>query len=324
MRRLSPELDLPALARWVYCALLCVATSASALLLTASNVAADALSIDTFEYNVVEWTPDAGTFPGSYLRENGDYTLRPSGQSADGLLITAGPGPFERWDELWYRSAARLNGGGKIGLTARYDLATDSGYAGWLDSSGQLELLRLDHGQATVLKAASTLNLFPAGAELWLELSLWNNELSFSAGSAQNQILARISAVDANYGEGQAGLVFQGAAPESAGVFHEVSWSSKYLFPGDVDWNRTVDLTDFGLFKLAFGNYNDSNPADFSGDNKVDLTDFGMLKDHFGESAGPEFAAVPEPRALSLSLAALAAIAVLAVGRRGCAAPLVR
>ena len=293
-----------------------VAIGGAALLLGAANAGASSPTIHDFKYGVEGWTPDLDPFPGNYGLANGDYTLQATESSVDGTLLTVGPELFDRWDRLWYRSAARLDGSGKIGLAAHYDLQADSGYAGWLDSSGKLELLRLDQGQATVLKTEPTAGLFSPGSELWLELSLWNGELAFAAGVEPERVLAQVSTTDDAYVAGQAGLVFQSAAAESVAAFHEVSWLSRYLFPGDTDGSRTVDLTDFGLFKLAFGQINSGTPADFNLDNRVDLADFGLLKNNFGKSAGSHPAAVPEPSAAVLCAAGLATFGAGRLRRR--------
>jgi len=62
------------------------------------------------------------------------------------------------------------------------------------------------------------------------------------------------------------------------------------LIDGDVDGDRQVDLSDFGLLKKSFG----LTPAfrsqgDLNGDHKVDLSDFGVLKNNFGRQGNVEF-----------------------------------
>lgn len=285
---------------WLALALL--ASGAAALLLGSASAVADVIEIDSFEDgNVLGWRPDEATFPGSYVFESGDYVFQPDGLPGHETLLSVSPVFFERWSEFSARASARLVGAGKAGVAARYNAQADTGYAGWLNSSGRLELLRLDQGHATLLASHDTAGLFPAGSDVWLELSAWNDELTFSAGLASQYPLAQVSAVDPTYGAGQTGLIFEETASASAARFHEFSWISMYRFPGDIDENRAVDLSDFGILKSLFGREAFGGPdLDFSG--KVDLRDFGILKDNFGNSAGPR--PVPEPATAFLALLA--------------------
>ncbi len=63
------------------------------------------------------------------------------------------------------------------------------------------------------------------------------------------------------------------------------------LCDADFDQNGVCGLTDFGIFKSAFGSstgqplYNASADMDCNG--VVGLTDFGLLKIEFGTTAGP-------------------------------------
>lgn len=282
------------LARSAYCV--------AALLLGPSLAIADVVEVDRFEYgNILGWLPDEAKFPGNYLFESGDYVFQPDGLPGHKTLLSVSPIVFERWSEVSVGASATVVGAGKAGLAARYDAQADTGYAGSLDSSGRLELLRLDQEKATVLASNDTADLFPAGADVWLELSLWNDELTFSAGLASQHPLAQISAVDQTYGAGKAGLIFEESAPASAARFHEFSWISTYRFPGDIDHNRVVDLSDFGFLKAHFGESDVAGPdLDYNG--KVDLSDFRILKDNFGNSAGPR--PVSEPATALLALLA--------------------
>jgi hypothetical protein len=80
------------------------------------------------------------------------------------------------------------------------------------------------------------------------------------------------------------------------------------LLEGDVDGNRKVDLSDFGLLKGSFGLTSAfRSQGDLNGDRKVDLNDFGLLKSNFGQQASVEL----ETRG---ALAAASTIPPLAVG----------
>jgi hypothetical protein len=87
--------------------------------------------------------------------------------------------------------------------------------------------------------------------------------------------------------------------------------------PGDVNGDRQVDLSDFGLLKANFGTSGLNAPGDLNRNGSVELGDFGVLKQQFGRTQWPALGtpeAVPEPATWLLALAAAGAVA--AVGRR--------
>jgi len=53
----------------------------------------------------------------------------------------------------------------------------------------------------------------------------------------------------------------------------------------DLDGDLTVDLSDFSLFRSAFGTADPD--ADFDGDGAVDLSDFSTFREFFGSAPGP-------------------------------------
>jgi len=76
---------------------------------------------------------------------------------------------------------------------------------------------------------------------------------------------------------------------------------------GDANGDGAVDLGDFGLLKLAFGDAANKLPSDFDRDGQVGLSDFGILKANFGRTTGNSVN-VPEPATWLLAIVALAAL----------------
>lgn len=67
---------------------------------------------------------------------------------------------------------------------------------------------------------------------------------------------------------------------------------------GDANRDGQVDLSDFGILKLHFGQSPaDWSEGDFDSSGAVDLSDFGLLKANFGSRGA---ASVPEPAALAI------------------------
>jgi len=82
-------------------------------------------------------------------------------------------------------------------------------------------------------------------------------------------------------------------------ALYEILFHGHDAYPGDVDLDGKVDLTDFGKLKENFGTA--YGPADFDQNGKVDLTDFGILKENFGRTYPPQ-TAVPEPTTWALAM----------------------
>ncbi|MEM1013074.1 MAG: Ig-like domain-containing protein, partial [Planctomycetota bacterium] len=59
------------------------------------------------------------------------------------------------------------------------------------------------------------------------------------------------------------------------------------VLAGDANFDRTVDLADFGILRANFGSTNSLfAQGDFNYDGSVDLADFGLLRSSFGQTLG--------------------------------------
>lgn len=109
------------------------------------------------------------------------------------------------------------------------------------------------------------------------------------------------------------GQTFAGQGTDKDFVDYKLVVRLSERLPGDANFDRRVDLADFGIVKLHFGSGRFWNEGNFDGDQDVDLSDFAILKENFGSSA-----AVPEPTG---GVLAVLASAGLAFSRRGLASP---
>jgi hypothetical protein len=74
--------------------------------------------------------------------------------------------------------------------------------------------------------------------------------------------------------------------PENLWLYMNGYWPG---LAGDINGDARVDLSDFGLFKSAFGRgLAVGDPTDLDRNGRVDLSDFGLLKASFGAAAGAE------------------------------------
>ena len=86
----------------------------------------------------------------------------------------------------------------------------------------------------------------------------------------------------------------------------------KQWIPGDANADGQVNLADFSIFKIHYGEQVTWKEGDFNGDGVANLADMTILKANFGQTAGG--ATVPEPGALAILSAA--SLALLARRRR--------
>ncbi|MFO0896991.1 MAG: ELWxxDGT repeat protein [Pirellulales bacterium] len=78
---------------------------------------------------------------------------------------------------------------------------------------------------------------------------------------------------------------------------------------GDANFDRRVDLDDFGALKAAFGQAGGALPADFNQDGRVDLGDFGLFKAAFAAAGAPPGPENPETSGAAALDAAIREIA---------------
>jgi len=126
---------------------------------------------------------------------------------------------------------------------------------------------------------------------------------SFSAVVGQDQ--APKETGSAFYAEMPAGSFPTGPIPTFRVIWETLD--APYVAEnGDANQDGRVDLTDFGILKASFGqNVAFRQVADFDGNSVVNFDDFDRLKANFGWKAP---AAVPEPNALLLAFAGVAAL----------------
>ena len=108
----------------------------------------------------------------------------------------------------------------------------------------------------------------------------------------------------------EGGYVYDPDDPGGA-TKHGVTLGTLKGLKADLNRDGRVDLADFGALKAHFGLPGTLREGEFTRDRQIDLADFGVLKANFGRSA-----AAPEPSALALALAGLAAVCMGSNWRR--------
>lgn len=261
------------------------------------------------------WDITAAT-PGVYSATTGDYLLSapgdPDGEGGadfdDNSLIASVGGAFIFTDTYVRTQALVLPGpnegevGGTLGVFARYNPATVSGYAAILSNGSDLQLLKVVGGGAAEL---DSFNLdVDTAADAVIQLDVIGDLLNvyvWRPGTAK-PVDPIMTFNDSTFTSGRAGIVHNENDDNTIGVFRFATAQDTPLpdlVAGDYDCDRDVDGADFLLWQRDFGS-TINLAADGNGDLVVDGLDLDVWKASFGASATAAIAAVPEPSSLVL------------------------
>jgi hypothetical protein len=289
---------------------------ALAWLIVAPSVAGAAGWYDNFndgnaeDGSPVTWTyNDLGALPGIHSAATGDYLLSAPGDGNDdsSLIATVGANLFT--DTYVRTGAVVLPGpnegevGGTLGVFARYDPTSISGYTAILSNGGHLQLLKVTGGAPENLNDINGLEVTTAADALiqldvigdLLNVYLWRN-------GQPKPVEPTLTANDSTYTSGRAGVIHNENDDNTIGVFRFATASDAPLpdlVSGDYDFDRDVDGADFLLWQRDFGSTTNL-AADGNGDLVVDGLDLDVWKTSFGAGATDAIAAVPEPSSLVL------------------------
>lgn len=263
----------------------------------------------------VTWTyNDLGALPGIHSAVTGDYLLSapgdPDGDGGadfdDNSLIASVNGDFT--DTYVRTQALVLPGpnegelGGTLGVFARYDPASVSGYAAILSNGGDLQLLLVAGGAAAEL--ASIDPGVDTAADALIQLDVIGDLLSvyvWRPGTAK-PVDPVMTWSDSTFTSGRAGIVYNENDDNTTGVFRFATAQGTPLadlVAGDYDLDRDVDGADFLLWQRDFGSTTNL-AADGNGDLIVDGLDLDVWKTSFGPGTAAVIAAVPEPSSFVL------------------------
>jgi hypothetical protein len=253
--------------------------------------------------------------PGVYSATTGDFLLSAPGDADgeggadfdDNSLIASVNQNFPA--DVYVRTQALvLPGpnegelGGTLGVFARYNPATVSGYAAILSNGTDLQLLLVDGGAAFEL---DSFNIdVDTAADALIELDVIGDLLNVYAwrpGTAKPTEPV-MTFNDSTFTSGVAGIVYNENDDNTIGVFRFVTASDAPLpapVTGDYDYDLDVDGADFLLWQRDFGSTTNL-AADGNGDLVVDGLDLDVWKTAFGPGATAVIAAVPEPSSLVL------------------------
>lgn len=270
----------------------------------------------------VTWTyNDLGALPGIHSATTGDYLLSAPGDGNDDSSLIASvnvtlANTYVRTQALVLPGPNEGEVGGTLGVFARYNPATISGYAAILSNGTDLQLLLVEGGAPTEL---DSFNIdVDTAADALIQLDVIGDLLNvyvWRPGTAKpTEPIMTIN--DSTFTSGRAGIVYNENDENTVGVFRFATASDAPLpdlIAGDYDYDRDVDGADYLLWQRDYGSAINL-AADGNGNQVVDDADLQVWKTAFGPGATAVIASIPEPS--SLALLATAALGLCIRKRR--------
>lgn len=263
--------------------------------------------------NPVTWQSNAsGYFPNGVLNAStGDYVLSSPDDGDDNSVIEASVNM--NFTDTYVRTQAVVMPGeqpeqigGTLGVWARYDPATVTGYLAILSNEvGRVELLRIDPGVDIVtLDELGGLDI-DTNSDAMIELNVVGDQLSVYLWRPEDPKPSEptVTAIDSTYTSGRAGILHNENNENTLGVFRFAAAQDTPFVDGvagDFDGDNYVDGADFLDWQRG------GSPAPLS------AADLATWKANFG-AAPPVATAIPEPTTLAM---ALGLFGLVAGGRR--------
>jgi hypothetical protein len=257
--------------------------------------------------NPVTWTyNELGVTPGMYVASSGDYSLSaPGGSNNDSLIASVNVS----FTNTYIRTQAVVLPGslpeevdGTLGVVARWDPLSLSGYAAILSTGSHLELLRVDGGVPTDLIEARNLEVDTLTDAL-IELNVVGDELSVYLWrpDTPKPDTPVVNINDASYSSGRGGILHNENDDNTLGVFRfAAAQDTPFVegLKGDYNHNGVVDAADYVVWRDGLGG-------------PFGPQDYDIWKANFGAAlgAGNHLAtSIPEP-------ASLVSILLMLIGR---------
>jgi hypothetical protein len=258
--------------------------------------------------NPVTWTYDEiGFTPGTYDASSGDYTLSNPGGSNDDILL---PTVNVNFTDVYVRTQAVVvpsmvpgQVGGTLGVVARWNPSSLSGYGAILSNGAHLQLLRADGGGVTNLSEVRNLPIDTI-EDAMIELNVVGNLLSVYLWRPDEPKPTEpiTTANDTMYTSGRAGIVHNENHDGVLGVFRfATAQDTPFVdaLAGDFNNDVSVDAADYVVWRKNLGSQDNYN---------LWRTNFGRTSGAGAgaASAGSESSSVPEASSAVLFLLGVA------------------
>lgn len=280
--------------------------------------------------NPVPWILDlggSGYFPGTYDASSGDFLMKPAVISPTSQMSAMVPISF---GDTYVRAQGKVlpdpgnpsNDGGNLVVTARIDPESLTGYLMYFDVSGNVNIQVLLPNFNFLDIGENIVDVdFTAATDVVMELNVIGDQLKGYVWAADDPAgkpaLPQVTATDANWSSGFAGLAFAEDDDGTAGIYRYAAAQNTPFVDtnpsnGDFDGDGDVDGKDFLTWQRGLGltGQPDATTGDADDDGDVDPADLASWKLHFGPGPTP-VSAVPEPASLGLLLAGSMALATV-------------
>lgn len=267
--------------------------------------------------NPVTWGQDLfGAFPGDYVVQDGDYRLSWADNGLDGDTQVTWVDSMSFTDSYIRTQGIILPGslpeqvGGNLAILGRLDTNTVSAYILYADAGNNLGL-QVSFGGAVSDLVPNVDLPFNAASEIILELNIIGDQLHGYAWQPGQPKPAepQITATDASFASGKAGLAYQEDDDSTIGVYRyamaqDTPFDDLPLpFPGDFNNDGVVDAADYTVWRDGSGT--EEKYAEWK-------TNFGNVASEPASGA----TSVPEPGSFCLGAMSLIAAAGATARRR--------
>lgn len=246
----------------------------------------------TWHYN------ELGLTPGIYTAASGDYSLSaPGGPTGDDDSLVASVSQI--FSDTYVRSQGVIvpgplpvEVGGNVGLVARFNPTTFSGYAALLDDGEQFAVIRVDFGGVTVLDGADGIGI-DAFTDVLMEMEVVGSQINtyFWRPGTPRPAVPISSVTDTTYTSGVAGILYNEDDDNTAGLFRFAAARSTPFTTAACDFNQDgrCDITDLDALAMDAAAGTNTATFDLTADGLVNLQDVDSWRSSAGNlNIGPE------------------------------------
>lgn len=278
--------------RTLHCALLLVTL---AMLSSGNRVAAvgwydDFNDGNAEDGNPVTWTyNELGLTPGNYDASSGDYELSAPGGTNEDILVAS---VDQSLGTAYARTRAYIRPGsqpgeegGNVGLIARFDPFTFSGYAAVLDAGEYWSIVRVDFGAIETIASADDSGI-DAVSDVMVELDMVGSTLSLYLWRPTDpKPTTPIATVDdATYTAGRSGIAYKEDDDNTTGVYRFVAAQDTPFanLACDFDSDVRCDITDIDLLAMEASSGGTNLRYDLDNNGQVNLADVDAWRSEAG------------------------------------------
>ncbi len=278
------------------------------LLLAGTNVYAARWFDDFNDGNALDGSPltwsEHPLTPGSFDASSGDYVISGLGPVDDEFMFSVIQ--TVTFQDVSVRVQGRVADGGNLGIAARADFNTITGYSAFIDDDGQIIVLATTDPTGPLNVIGQNESGILATTDVILQLDVVGSLLTVTAWRPGDPMPApQISVTDTIFSAGVSGVVFAEDNNSSRGIY--VFAESVSVVLGDTDRTGAVERSDAMTILNNLGTSLEATVAsgDVDADGLVGIGDLAIVQSTLGAGTPASPVAVPEPASTILLLLAI-------------------